>query len=137
VGVLAAGISFGDISTIAGVAVVASALASGIATFFIRRRTTSGKIETSEAAILWAQSQEMRTQLLAEKLKIEEQRDRILAIQTDQVVPIMTSASESLKQILIALKAFDYMLESQARMELVLKEIHDAATQSVPKSTQR
>ena len=100
--------------------VPAAALAGGGVTYFLRRRQSSGKVNTSDAATLWAQSQEMRNQLLAEKQRAEDQRDRILQIQTDTVGPALEATSVSLKQILAALVILDDILASQSRMEKVI-----------------
>jgi hypothetical protein len=78
-------------------------LIGGIITYLLRRRDTSGQVKTTDAATLWAQSQEMRAQLIAEKTRAEDQRDRVMAIQAAQVVPVLESTAESLRQILAAL----------------------------------
>jgi predicted nucleic acid-binding Zn ribbon protein len=78
-------------------------LIGGVITYFLRRRGTTGQVKTSDAATLWAQAQEMRAQLIAEKTRAEDQRDRVMAIQSAQVVPVLESTAESLRQILAAL----------------------------------
>ncbi len=80
--------------------------------YFLRRRGSSGQVKTSDAATLWAQSQEMRIQLIAEKTRAEDQRDRVIAIQTDQVLPVMTTMVETLHQVLAALDQIQKMLNS-------------------------
>lgn len=110
------------VSELSALAVVISGTAAAAGAYFTRRRVTRGQVGTSDAATLWAQSQEMRTQLLAEKAKAEDQRDRILAIQSDQVVPVLTSTSESLRQILAG---FDALMASQSRMDAMLTQMHD------------
>lgn len=44
----------------APLAVVAAAVTSGVAAWLVARRTTSGRIDTSEAATLWAEAQKLR-----------------------------------------------------------------------------
>jgi hypothetical protein len=118
-------LSIGDISAYIAVAVFITMILGTVVAYFIRRRGSTGKVATSDAATLWAQSQEMRAQLLAEKAKAEDQRDRIMQIQTDAVIPVLTSTGESLKQILAALATFDQLLVKQDRIEEMLTEMHD------------
>ena len=93
----------GDLPGLLGYISTAIVLGGLVIAYLLRRRGASGQVKTSDAATLWAQSQEMRTVLLAEKAKAEDQRDRVMAIQSAQVVPVLESTAESLKQILAAL----------------------------------
>jgi len=124
-GILAAGGSLADVSQLLGFIVAACAVAGGVIAYFLRRRGASGKIGTSDAATLWAQSQEMRAQLLAGKARAEDQRDRLLAIQASQVVPVLTSTAESLTQILAALGALDRIAAKQDQMDATLTQLRD------------
>lgn len=57
----------------ASIAVVFAALFTAAGTFLIARRTTSGRIGTSDAASLWAESQAMRREL----------REEVIALRAD------------------------------------------------------
>lgn len=88
-----------DVATLAATITVAVAVAGGLSTLlghWLNRRAASGRVATSEAAVLWQQSQEMRTVLLAEKTRAEDQRDRLIAAYTDQVLPALTETREVL-----------------------------------------
>jgi trans-2-enoyl-CoA reductase len=110
------------LSTVLGIVVIVAAGIGGLVTFLIRRRGTTGRVNTSDAATLWAQSQQMREQLLAEKTRAEDQRDRVLAIQASQVVPVLASTAESLTQILAAL---DRLMAAQDQMDAMLTQLRD------------
>lgn len=87
-----------DAGTLAAVVTVAAAVsgsASGLLGHWIARRTTSGRVSTSEASVLWQQSQDMRVMLLAEKEKAEEQRDRLIDAYTQRVFPVLTEINST------------------------------------------
>jgi hypothetical protein len=89
-------------------AVAASVVILGaLATWLAVRRTASGKVGTSEAAVLWAQAQAMRAELVAQRDKAIEQCDRLIESQTAQVIPALAGINVSLQQI----------AESLARLE--------------------
>jgi hypothetical protein len=79
------------LTVIISVAAMLTGVSGGVAAALVSRRSSSGKVATSEASVLWAQAQEMRAMLLAEKTKAEEQRDRFIASYTEQVLPMLTS----------------------------------------------
>jgi hypothetical protein len=86
-----------DIEQLAAlIAVVSAAVGglSGLAGHWLARRTASGKVDTSEAAVLWEQSQDMRHITLEQLKSAEEQRDRLIAAYTEQVLPLLTSVSQ-------------------------------------------
>jgi hypothetical protein len=117
--------SAGDLYALAGLAALVGGAGTGTASYLIRRRASGGRVGTSEAATLWAQSQEMRGQLLAEKQKAEEQRDRLMTIQADQVVPVLTATNESLKQIAASLSMLNEMIATQEQMSAMIRELRD------------
>lgn len=84
---------------IAALAAVAVAILSGVITWLTVRRTSSGKVGTSEAAVLWEQAQAMRAELIAQRDKAIEQRDRLMESQTALLIPMLTGINESLRQI--------------------------------------
>lgn len=91
------------LSALLSVVTAAAVIIGGIIAYLLRRRGTTGRVATSDAATLWAQSQTMYAQMLEAKTRAEDQRDRVLAIQASQVMPVLTATGESLKQILAAL----------------------------------
>jgi hypothetical protein len=92
--------SVGDLTALIGIAVFITTALGGIVTYLLRRRGSTGQIATSDAATLWTQSQALMAQLAADKAKAEDQRDRLIQIQSDQVVPALAAVNESLKQIM-------------------------------------
>jgi predicted nucleic acid-binding Zn ribbon protein len=93
----------GTLTSLLGFVTAAAVVIGGIIAYLLRRRGTTGRVATSDAATLWAQSQQMYAQVLAEKTRAEDQRDRVMAIQSSQVMPVLTATDESLRQILAAL----------------------------------
>lgn len=113
------------LSSLLGVITAGMLVIGGLVTFLIRRRGSTGQVKTSDAATLWAQSQEMRAQLLAEKTKAEDQRDRVMAIQSAQVVPVLASTDQTLKQILAALATLNQIEAKQDQMGAMLTQLRD------------
>lgn len=92
---------FGDSVEVlaAGVAIVA-AISGGLGSLFshwLDRRKASGRIGTSEAAVLWQQSQDMRHAAEERLVRTEEQRDRLIAGYTEQILPLLTSINTTLR----------------------------------------
>ena len=96
--------SIGLVSGVIGVIVTLVAIAGGIAAFLVRKRAASGRVRTSEADVLWQQAQDMRTTLLLDKQKVEEQRDKLMALQTDKVIPALEGTNVILKGLQIVLE---------------------------------
>src|SRR3984885_7986634 len=82
---------------VAIVTVVGGFLGAGI-TYFARRRVTVGKVSTSDADVLWQQSQAMRDMLLKEKQLAESQRDKMIEI-NGQILPMLETINSSLVDI--------------------------------------
>ncbi len=82
---------------------VAGSIVGGASSYLLRRRSASGRVGTSEATILWAQAQEMRAMLLAEKVQAEAQRDRLIESHTTQMLPMLTAINETLRQTSVTL----------------------------------
>lgn len=91
------------LATLLSIVTAAAVIIGSIIAYLLRRRSSTGRVATSDAATLWAQSQQMYAQVLAEKTRAEDQRDRMMAIQSSQVIPVLTTTDESLRQILAAL----------------------------------
>lgn len=117
---LAAGISAGELSAYIAILVFLLTLAGGVVTYLIRRRATTGTVNTSEASVLWDQAQKMRSELTAQLDRVTAQRDRIIESQSSQVLPVLSLVSESLKQITQSLAHLEAALarleESQASL---------------------
>ena len=83
--------------TLVAVLTMVGSLVGGASTYLLRRRSASGRVGTSEATVLWAQAQEMRAMLLAEKVQAEAQRDRLIE-STAQLLPMLKAINETLRQ---------------------------------------
>lgn len=81
----------GTIAAIVTIATVVGAVASGLAAHLVARRNASGRVSTSEASVLWQQSQDMRAMMMSEKVKAEEQRDMLIAAYSQQLLPVLTA----------------------------------------------
>jgi hypothetical protein len=83
-------------------------LLSGVTiTWLTIRRAASGKISTTEARVLWEQAQEMRAELIGQRDKAIEQRERLIESQASAIIPALEGLNKSLWQI----------TESLARLE--------------------
>ena len=92
-----------DVYTIlAAVAVPLVAAATGVGAYLARRKSASGRVSDSEASILWQQSQDMRTMLMTEKERAEEQRDKLIAAYTEQVLPLLSSVNRVVQDLSVA-----------------------------------
>src|ERR1700743_3707161 len=95
------------IQALTAVAVFILAALGGLAAYLVSRRLASGRVATSEAAVLWEQAQKMRAELEGQRDKAAEQRDRLIESQASQVLPVLQLVVDSLRQI----------TESLARLE--------------------
>jgi hypothetical protein len=99
-------VHFGEgAEVLAAVIAVVAAVSGGLGTLFsqwLARRKASGRVGTSEAAVLWEQAQDMRQMLLEEKSKAEEQRDRLIESYTGQIIPLLTSINTGLRDLYAA-----------------------------------
>lgn len=91
-------------------AVVAGAIGAVI-TSLTQRRASSGHVATSEASVLWAQTQALIKALSDNKDKTAEDRDRVIAQRdrlienyTEHVVPAMDALNQSMNAVLEALR---------------------------------
>jgi hypothetical protein len=90
--------SFGIITALVSIALAAGGFFAATVTYFVRRRLTTGKVATSEAEVLWQQSQAMRDMLLKEKELAESQRDKMMEI-NGQMLPMLENINNSLVDI--------------------------------------
>lgn len=63
------------------------------------KRKLSGDIDTSDASVLWQQSQDMRAMYLAEKDKAEEQRDKLIDGYTTQIIPLLAQLNTAVAEL--------------------------------------
>ena len=90
--------SLGLITALVSIALVAGGFFAATVTYFVRRRVTTGKVSTSDANVLWEQSQAMRDMLLKEKELAESQRDKMMEI-NGQILPMLENINNSLIDI--------------------------------------
>jgi len=86
------------IYTLVSIALVAGGFFAATVTYFIRRRVTTGKISTSDADVLWQQSEAMRNTLQKEKELAENQRDKMIQV-NGQILPMLENINSSLVKI--------------------------------------
>ena len=83
------------IAILAAVAVVLVTAVSGISVYLSSRRGASGKVDTTEASVLWQQAQDMRSMLITEKTRAEQQRDRLITAYTEKIVPVLSEVNNA------------------------------------------
>jgi hypothetical protein len=94
-----------DVGIIAAIVCIAAVAASGagaLTSYLLARRGASGKVATSEASVLWTQAQEMRGMLMDRLARAEEQRDRLIEAYTTQIFPMLTSISQLVQDLSVA-----------------------------------
>lgn len=89
-----------DTAWLAVIIPVAIAAGTGLASFLTSRRTASGVIRTSDADVLWNQSQKMMEALQRDKDRAEDQRDRLLDLQEHQIMPALEALSATQQHVL-------------------------------------
>jgi hypothetical protein len=99
------GDSLGLISAAVGVATVAGGFATAVITYLLRRRSTTGRVATSDAEVLWQQSQAMREMLLKEKEMAEQQRDKMIEVNA-HMVPVLEKIDAALNTMGATMDAF-------------------------------
>jgi chromosome condensin MukBEF ATPase and DNA-binding subunit MukB len=111
-----------NIDSLAALVTVAVAVAgglSGLLGHWLARRAASGRVATSEASVLWEQTQDMR-HLLQDRLnRAEEQRDRLIESYTQQVLPMLSS----INQLVTDLSAT--MSEGVTMVRSISDELHE------------
>lgn len=104
------------------VLIFAGVIVSGLVTYFIARRNTSGNISTSDAASLWAESNALRkeyrdrAELLEKRLeavnnKLQGVMEELGTLRSDSVN--MSAKIESLKRVISDLQAENKRLLAQ------------------------
>jgi chromosome condensin MukBEF ATPase and DNA-binding subunit MukB len=91
-----------NVETLAALVTVVLAAASGLSALFghwLARRQASGRVATSEAAQVWDQSQDMRHMLENRVNRAEDQRDRLIEAYTAQVLPMLTSINQLVRDL--------------------------------------
>ena len=116
-------------ATLLTIATIVAGLASAGATHLLHRRAASGRVGTSEAAVLWQQAQDMRSMLLEEKHKAEEQRDRLVESYTTQVFPMLTSINQLVQDLSAAVAESVTLTRAIAAGEVRKEADHVASSQ--------
>jgi hypothetical protein len=93
-----AGADITVIDAVVAITLLVGGFFAATVTYFIRRRATTGKVSTSDADVLWKQSQAMRDMLLKEKEMAESQRDKMIEI-NGQILPMLDSINNSLVDV--------------------------------------
>lgn len=96
--------------TIASVIIVA--LISSASGYFIARRTTSGSIDTSDAATLWAESQAMRKEL----------RDEVVSLRTE-LIELRKELTDLEKEKIIDHQKIQGLLNKIKKLEKHIKDL--------------
>jgi hypothetical protein len=89
----------GTLAAILTIGTIVVGATTGVVGHLLGRRATSGRVATSEAAVLWEQAQRMRGELEAQRDKAMEQRDRLIESQSAQVLPTLQLVVDSLREI--------------------------------------
>lgn len=100
----------GDLAAVIAVAVAVTGGVSTLISQWLARRAASGRVATSEAAILWQQSQDIRAMLLSEKVRAEEQRDKLIDAYTGKVLPTLAEINKAVVGIAAALEESNRLL---------------------------
>jgi|ERR1700733_2273862 len=99
------GDGLGLISTVIGIATVVGGFIAAMITYLLRRRSTTGRVATSDAEVLWQQSQAMREMLLKEKEMAEQQRDKMIEVNA-HMVPVLEKIDAALNTMGATMEAF-------------------------------
>jgi hypothetical protein len=91
----------GTLAAILTIGTIVVGAVTGVPSHLLGRRAASGKVSTSEASVLWAQAQEMRSMLLQRGDRAEEQRDRLIEAYTTQIFPALTSMRQLIEDLSI------------------------------------
>jgi hypothetical protein len=83
----------GTLAALLTIAVTVAGIVSGVAGHLLGRRSASGRVSTSEASVLWDQSQDMRHSQEDRLARTEDQRDKLIAAYTTQVLPMLADIS--------------------------------------------
>lgn len=93
---------------------VAVALGTALGQFLLNFRVSRGVIRTSEADVLWQQSQKFAEMLQRRLERAEDQRDKLLDLQEHQLMPILEAITQSQKHQLGMLTEMVGRQEKQA-----------------------
>ena len=105
------------------------AISTGIITYLVSRRTSSGRIATSEASQLWEQTRAIIDDLREAKDRAENQRDKLLELQRESTHPALEAISISQQHVLEVLSETLKTLEDinikAERLELVVDKLEE------------
>lgn len=94
-------------SVIVSIAALFIAAVVGVATYLGTRRVASGRISTSNAEVLWKQSQAMYDAVVRERDDARAQRDKLMSAQADQVIPILSAVLQAVQQLTTMIREMD------------------------------
>lgn len=103
-----------DSASIVADAIAAATASGGLLAWLQARRRSAGRVGTSEAAVLWEQTQAIITTLSAQRDKAEAQRDRLIESQATQVLPALEGINDGLEHLTQAVAG---NTEALARLE--------------------
>jgi hypothetical protein len=78
---------------------VCGAVAGALSAYLISRRTTSGRVDTSQADQLWQTMQKLNEMTQARLERAEDQRDRLIDSYTNGIAPALGEVNAALKLI--------------------------------------
>jgi hypothetical protein len=103
-------------TTLVSVIACVMALASGLGSYFVAHRLSSGRVATSNAEVLWQQSQAMYDAAIKERDEARGQRDKLMTAQADQVIPILSAVLQAVQQIRSAIEVMDAQTKSNSQV---------------------
>lgn len=90
-------VSLSTFLTVIGIIVTVASLMGGVvATWIQTKRKHSGKIETSEAAVLWETVNKLLATIQRDKERAEDQRDKLIAAYEEKLIPMVAAINMSL-----------------------------------------
>ena len=123
------------ISDLTAIATLVLALVIGLSSWLTARRVHRGRVGTSEAAVLWKQTETLINAITARAEAAEQrttnaeaQRDRLLDTQASQLRPAIEVISASQKQMV---QMVGEILERLERNELIAREASRSAEESL------
>lgn len=85
---------------LAAIVPAVGAVTVGLMNLLTSRRTSGGRVATSEAGVIWEQTRAMLDGLRRDKERAEDQRDRLLDLQETQIMPSLEAIAKSQQHVL-------------------------------------
>jgi hypothetical protein len=96
------------ISVVSVLVSVLIAVGASVVAYLGTRRISSGRVATSEAEVLWKQSQAMYESVIKERDEARAQRDKLMSAQADQVIPILSAVLQAVQKISTTIGEIDF-----------------------------